>query len=139
MRLTVRALRGMSLGELYLLISCVGALAMAGVLLLLPPRLTTGPSLATVFSIADRHTWGALFAVLAALCSAGFWRPTETRFIVVFTLVVFVQTLWAVGLTLPAAEPNATANLLAPIAWLQLSGVGIMVGVATRRPVLPHP
>jgi hypothetical protein len=49
-----------------------------------------------------------------------------------------VQTGWAVGLTLPAAAPGAVANVLAPIAWLQLAGTGLVAGIAGRRPILPR-
>ncbi|MCU1588791.1 MAG: hypothetical protein JWP11_47 [Frankiales bacterium] len=127
----------MSLGEVYLLLSAAGAMAVALALLLLPPRLTTGPSLSTVYKIADRHQWGWGFLILSAVCMVGVWRPTESRFIVVLSLVVLVQTCWAVGLTVPAITPGAVANLLAPIAWLQLAGTGLMVGVIGHRPFLP--
>lgn len=134
----IRALRHLSLGELYLIVSATGAVAVGLALLLLPPRLTTGPSLATVYSFADRPVWGVLFLCLAALCAIGFWRPTERKFVVVLTAVVMVQAGWAVGLTIPAATPGAVANVLAPIAWLQLAGTGLVAGVAGRRPILPR-
>jgi hypothetical protein len=134
-----RLVHHLSLGELYLVVSATGAIAVGCALLLLPPRLTTGPSLATVYSLASRHTWGALFLGLAAVCAVGFWRPTEGRFIAVLTIVVLIQTMWAVGLTIPAATPGAVANLLAPIAWLQLAATGLVAGIAGRRPILPRP
>src|SRR4051794_2302535 len=136
--MALKLVRRLSLGELYLIVSALGAAAVGCALLLLPPRLTTGPSLATVYSITGRHSWGVAFLILAAVCSVGFWRPTETRFIAVLTIVVTVQTLWAVGLTIPATSPGAVANLLAPIAWLQLAGTGLVAGVAGRRPILPQ-
>lgn len=132
-----RLVHHLSLGELYLVISALGAVAVGLSLLLLPPRLTTGPALTTVYGIASRQTWGVLFLCLAAVCTIGFWRPTETRFVVVLTVVVTMQTMWAVGLTVPAATPGAVANVLAPIAWLQLAFTGLIAGVVGRRPILP--
>lgn len=127
----------MSFGEVYLMISAAGALAVGSALLIFPPRLTTGPSLATVYKIADRHQWGWAFLILAAICVVGFLRPTEGRFVAVLVLVVFVQTCWAVGLTIPATAPGAILNVLAPLAWLQLAGTGLVVVAIGHRPFLP--
>lgn len=134
----LRRLHGLSLGEIYLLTSSLGAAAFAVVLLLLPARLTTSPALATVYSFYGRHTWGLVFLGVAVLCAVGFWRPTERRFVIVLGIVVFFQMLWAVGLTIPATLPGAVANLLAPIAWLQLVSNVLIAVVARRRPILPR-
>ena len=125
--------RRLSLGELYLMVSAGSAIVMASLLLIAPPRLTTGPALATVYGIASRDTWGVCFSVLALLCAVGAWRPSEVRFLAVIVVVVVAQTLWAVGLTMPGLNGADTANLLAPVAWVQLAATTLLVARTGRR------
>lgn len=130
---------GRTLGEMYLLVTGLGAAAVGTALLALPHRMTTGPSLVTLYSIAPRLTWGAIFLLLALLAGAAAYRPTEERFIVVMAIEVCAQTAWAVGLTAPSLTGDGVSNVLAPIAWLQLAGTALIVILAGRRPVLPPP
>lgn len=129
--------RRFSIGELYLMVSSCAAAAFAGLLAFAPARVTTGPSLTLVYSLADRSTWAMGYAVLALLCAFGAWRPTESRFVVIVTAVVLCQALWAIGLTMPAFIKDGATNLLAVVAWVQLAGTYAIVAMARRRPVLP--
>lgn len=125
--------RRVSVGELYLTASAIAAAAMSGLLGLAPHRLTTSSSLTTVYGLADRSTWAVCFAVLAVVCAAGAWRPTEGRFVLAVTLIVLCQVAWAVGLTMPAFTDGQTANLLAPVAWLHLAVTSLIVVRAGRH------
>lgn len=126
-----------SLGELYLLSSGIGSLLFGLALLLLPHRLTTGTSMVTLYSLADREVWGVAFLVLAVLALGAAYRPTEERFLVVMSVQAAAQTGWAVGLTAPSFTTDGVANVLAPLAWLQLASTAGIVLVSARRPVLP--
>jgi hypothetical protein len=120
-----------TLGELYLLVTSAGALAFGVTLLWAPHSRTSGPSLVTLYSLAPRSTWGAVFLGLAALALFAAWRPTDERLIVVISIEAFAQAIWAIGL--------GVSNILAPIAWLQLASGALVVITSGRRPVLPPP
>lgn len=134
---SLRHWRRRSVGELYLLVTGLGMAAMGAALLVLPARLTTGPSLATLYGIADRSTWGALFGALGLLALAAALHPTEERFVVVMSIEVAAQTAWAIGLTMPSLEQGSVSNVLAPIAWIQLAGTLLVTVTAGRRPMRP--
>jgi hypothetical protein len=131
--------RHRTIGELYLLLTMAGALAIGAALLFAPHRMTSGPSLVILYSLAPRSTWAVVFIALAALAGAAASRPTEERFIVTMSIEVGAQTLWAVGLTLPSLAGADVSNILAPIAWLQLAGTALIILTSSRRPVLPPP
>jgi hypothetical protein len=134
--------RRRTLGELYLFATGFGAMCIGMALLCLPDRLTTGTSMTTLYSMAPRNSWGVAFLVLAAIAGWGALKPTEERFIVIMSVEVFAQAAWAVGLTVPsfaAFRDGGVANILAPIAWLQLASTALVVIAAGRRPVLPQP
>lgn len=134
--------RHRTLGQLYLLSTGIGALLFGSALLWLPERLTTGPSMATLYSYMPRATWGVVFYGLALLALYGAWKPTEERFIGILAIQVAAQVLWAVGLTVPSIQAigtNGIANVLAPLAWLQLALTAVVVILSLRRPVLPPP
>lgn len=122
---------------MYLILTGFGAGAIGSALLFAPSRMTTGPSLAVLYGIAPRSTWGVIFLGLAALALVGAWRPTEERFIAVMTVQVCGQTAWAVGLTAPSFNTAGISNILAPVAWLQLAGTALIIITSGRRPVLP--
>lgn len=129
--------RHRTLGELYLAASGVMSLLFGLALLLLPHRLTSGTSMVTLYALADRETWGVAFLVLAALALAVAYRPTEERFLAVMAVQAAAQTGWAVGLSAPSFSTEGVANVLAPLAWLQLVATAGVVVAAARRPVLP--
>lgn len=128
-----------TLGEVYLLVTAAGALAFGVTLLFAPHSHTTGPSLATLYSLAPRSTWGVVFLALAALALFAAWHPTDERFIAVMSIEVFAQAAWAVGLTIPSLSGGSVSSFLAPIAWLQLAAGALVVITSGRRPVLPPP
>lgn len=128
--------RRRSVGELYLLVTGLGSVAMGAALLLAPPLKTTSPALVTLYGIADRSTWGVLFLALGLLALAAAWRPTEGRFVAVMTVEVAAQTGWAVGLVAPSGAGEAS-NILAPIAWLQLAATAVVIAASGRRPMHP--
>lgn len=137
MRRLANRWRHRTLGELYLAASGVMSLLFGLALLVLPHRLTTGTSMVTLYAIADRETWGAAFLALATLALGAAYRPTEERFLAVMAVQAAAQTGWAVGLTAPSFSTEGVANVLAPLAWLQLVATAGVVAVSARRPVLP--
>jgi hypothetical protein len=124
---------------MYLLVTGFGAAAIGLALLVAPHRMTTGPSLVTLYALAPRSVWGWIFIALAALAASAAYRPNEERFVMVMAIEVCAETAWAVGLTVPSFTGAGVSNVLAPIAWLQLAGTALIVILAGRRPVLPPP
>lgn len=134
----MRRWRRRTLGELYLFMTGLGAVAIGLALWFAPARLTTSPAMATLYDMAPRHTWGVIFIALGALAFWGALKPSEERFIIILSIEVFAQAMWALGLTIPAFSDGQITNILAPIAWLQLAGTALVVIAAGKRPVLPE-
>lgn len=129
-----------TLGELYLIVTALGSFLFGSALLFLPSHLTSSATMATLYSIFPRATWGVLFYVLIGLCVYGLVRPSEERLISIMSITVLAQTAWAVGLTLPSLQhlrDGGVSNVLAPIAWVQLAGTAVIVVASRHRPVLP--
>lgn len=117
---------------LYLAWQGVVSFAVGISLLVLPFDVIDSPVMSALYHWVPPEAWGVVFLLLGLTCWAAVLFPRPLWRHAMFFLFE-VQSLWAIGLTVPVLIGVRPVNAIAPMAWSNVVGTTIIILEHARR------